>query len=224
MDAKDLKEGIHEIEEDVEESIKKRNPIWYVIAVFLVLIIIVMIIPLSGINRDFWPQYYPEIAEVVPEGFVLVNNTVGSSRGDYNSLVRPAEVKIVADKIASLSCKEYSRVCYAKAMYFFVRDKFSYVNDPLAFEYVKSAPESLVSLGGDCDDASVLLVNLFEAVGIKTRFVFVPGHVFVQANLPEAIEKYKVDGDWVNLDATCTNCEFGDIPIVNMGKEKTFLG
>ena len=81
-----------------------------------------------------------------------------------------------------------------------------------------------MSQGGDCDDASVLLANLLQAVGIRTRFVLIPGHVFVQAWIPEAPRTYKADKDWVNLDATCDYCGFGEIPYGNDKKQVSYLG
>jgi transglutaminase-like putative cysteine protease len=109
-------------------------------------------------------------------------------------------------------------------LFYFVRDNFEYVSDPTAYEYVKTAKESLISGGGDCDDASVLLANLLDAIGIRSRFVFVPGHVYLQANMPDVLNKYKVEGDMVNLDATCSYCEFGEMSWKNADKEKSYLG
>lgn len=207
-------------EEIIEEG---KNPIWVVIGIVLVFLIVLMIVPISGIKMDPSPSSVPSLESVVPETFPYNNRTV-SSRSDYKLLMNPSEVKMIADKIVTKSCSDYSKVCYAKALYYFVRDEFSYVNDPSSFEYVKSPSLSLVSAGGDCDDASVLLANLLEAVGVETRFVFVPGHVYVQGNLPDALAKYKSDGNWVNMDSTCVNCEFGEIPYSNIEKEKQYLG
>ena len=33
--------------------------------------------------------------------------------------------------------------------------------------------------GGDCDDLSILVCSLFEAVGINTAFITVPGHIYM---------------------------------------------
>lgn len=212
-----------EIEEDLEESVEKRNPIWYIIAVFLALIVVVMIIPISGIDKDSRPQHIPDISEVFDKSMFNDSYEFVYSQIDYKYLMRPDQIKPVADKLVSISCSEYSRVCYAKAIFLFTRDKFSYVNDPLEYDFIKSAPYSLSSGAGDCDDASILQYNLLEAVGIDARFVFIPGHVYIQAKLPEALNKYKSDGDWVNMDATCTNCDFGEIPYSNLEKDKRYL-
>lgn len=42
--------------------------------------------------------------------------------------------------------------------------------------------ETLKYKKGDCDDLSVLYASCLEAVGIRTAFVFVPGHIFIIFN------------------------------------------
>jgi transglutaminase-like putative cysteine protease len=168
------------------------------------------------------PTSVPSLSSVVPLDISVNEN---ASRQITLNMVDGEEVKTVADKIAVKSCANGAgKVCYAKAMFYFVRDNFYYVSDPNAYEYVKTAKMSLVSGSGDCDDASVLIASLLDAVGIRTRFVFVPNHVYVQAYLPEALNRYKEDGEMVNMDATCSNCEFGEIPYSNLDKEKRYLG
>lgn len=225
MNIEEIKEDIQDLEEDVEKSFRKKSPLWYIMAIFLIFILVAMLIPIYGIKTDPFPKNIPNIDLAIPSDFNYNNKTV-DNRNEYNKLINPSEVKVVADRISTISCdfdSDVARICYAKALYYFVRDEFDYVNDPTAFEYVKSAPYSLLSRGGDCDDASVLLANLLVSIGIDTRFVFVPGHVYVQAKLPEALEKYKETDDWVNLDATCKNCDFGEISINTRKQEKSYI-
>ena len=94
----------------------------------------------------------------------------------------------------------------------------------MAVDYIQFPRNTLHYKSGDCDDLSILYASLLQAVGINTRFVFISGHVYIQAFLPDAISKYKIDGDWVNLDLTCKSCEFGEIPYSNSDKEKSYLG
>ena len=109
-----------------------------------------------------------------------------------------------------------------EAIFYFVRDRFDYVKDPVGHEYIKSARETLVAKGGDCDDLSVAAANLLEAIGVRTRFVFVTNHVYIQAYIPDALRKYKEE-DWVNLDATCRYCGFGEISYKSSDKVKRYL-
>ena len=134
------------------------------------------------------------------------------------------EIKQIADKIVTLSCQETHKVCNAKAMFYFVQKNFNYLNDPLAFEYYKTPQESLKSDSGDCDDSSILLSSLLQSIGLQTRFVFVPGHVYVQVKLPEAISAYKTEDNWINLDGTCRGCEFGEIHYSYADSKKSYSG
>ena len=208
-----------EMEEIPEPWYKK--PLTYLIALFLILLLVVWYFPTQAVKVDPEPGTIPTLAEVVP-GNIGVNESVHTEIS--SALISPYDpaVKQVADKISTVGC-DGGRICQSKAVFYFVRDRFDYVPDPMAYEYVKTARQSLVSQGGDCDDASVLLANLLGAIGVETRFVFMPGHVYVQARLPEALRRYKAAEDWVNLDATCRNCKFGEIPLQNQNQRVSYL-
>ncbi|MDP7116530.1 MAG: transglutaminase-like domain-containing protein [Candidatus Woesearchaeota archaeon] len=218
-------------DEDLEEVKDKwyKRPSLFILGVFMALLIVLMVVPYYGVALDPNPVNIPslqEVVSVIPNGNDGGNETIGEGNiYQYLELVDSNDVvvKQVADRIASSACESGQRVCHAKALFFFVRDEFDYVGDPLAFEYVKSARLSLHSKGGDCDDASILLASLLGAVGIRTRFVFVPGHVYVQAKIPEALSRYQDDG-WVNLDGTCSFCDFGEIALPYARAEKRFVG
>jgi len=205
---------------DLDEP-KQWGPIKYIVAIFLLLILVAWVLPTNFIKLNPEPKYIPEINEVVPEFELEVKEI---DRTDYLSFIEPDNpvVKYTADKIISLSGCDSNKICQAKAVFYFVRDKFNYVSDPLEFEYIKTASESLKVQVGDCDDASVLTVNILQSIGIKTRFVFVPRHVYVQAYLPDAPRTLQKDG-WVSLDLTCRYCKFGDVASVYRNSEKRYL-
>ena len=215
------------IEDDYEKEPWHKGPLRFILGLFLLLLIVSMAIPFYGIKTNPSPKQIPTIDDIFPNGIegTIGNKTLINQREDYYSLVHSDEpiVKLAADRIAVASCASPSKVCYAKAIFYFTRDNFQYVNDPSAIEYVKTARQSLMSKGGDCDDASVLMASLLQAVGIRTRFVFEPGHVYIHALLPEALKKYKSDGDWVSLDGTCRYCEFGEISVRSINKEKNII-
>lgn len=52
-----------------------------------------------------------------------------------------------------------------------------------AVDYLQFPQQTLSIGGGDCDDLSVLFVNLAEAAGIQSAFVTVPGHIFAAVDL-----------------------------------------
>ena len=210
--------------EEIEQEKWYKGPIKYILAIFLIFLLILMIVPRYAVKLDPEPKKIPKLGEVLPLNINILNNSI-NSREDFLKLVQPNDpiIKQVADKIATIAC-DGQKICQAKAVFYFVRDNFDYISDPNSYEYVKSARESLASGGGDCDDASVLLANLEEAIGIKTRFVFIPGHVYIQIWFPKALSRYKTEDDWITVDPTCKNCGFGEIIIQNLGKEKSYLG
>ena len=225
MDEKDVLKEAQEVEKELDgiREVRKFSPLWYILAVFLSLLIIAMIVPYYSVKLDPEPSSIPLISEVLPADISVGNESrIVNNRNDFLLFVNPVEVKQVADRIVNIGCSS-NKVCQAKALFYFVRDKFDYVSDPAAFEYVKSAKESLVSGGGDCDDASVLLLNLEEAIGIDSRFVFVPGHVYVEIKLDDALNRYKNKEGWIALDATCSGCEFGEVSFRSSKAEKSYL-
>lgn len=86
-----------------------------------------------------------------------------------------------------------------KALHAFVRDRIRYVKDVRDVETLQT-PEVTLHVGaGDCDDKSVLLASLLEAIGHPTRFVaigFRPDdfeHVFVES---------RIGNSWIPLETT----------------------
>ncbi len=220
---KAVKELVGTVEPPVEqaEEQKKKGPLNFIMAAFLIVIIAMWAIPAYSIKLDPSPKQIPTIADVVPENLTYTSITT-TTLPDH--MIIDSEIKGVADRIATRACTNApdSKICYAKAEFYFVRDNFQYVSDPSHQEYIKTAHESLVNQGGDCDDASVLLATLLESIGIDTRFVFVPEHVYIEAWLPEALKKYKSQDDYVPLDATCKDCDFGSTALSYANAEKSY--
>ncbi len=214
----------HEEMEDVDVPEEKpffSGPIKIIVGIFLILLMVMWLIPAYGVKQNPEPTYTPTLAELqIPE--MSIPNV---SSSDIRNYVRVTpEIKRIADQIVSVSCPQTSKVCNAKSLFYFVRDNFNYVNDPLAFEYYKTPQESFHSATGDCDDSSALVASLLNSVGLQTRFVFVPGHVYIQVKLRDAISAYKEDGDWINLDSTCKNCKFGEVHYKYQDVEKRYVG
>ncbi|MBN1544125.1 transglutaminase domain-containing protein [Candidatus Woesearchaeota archaeon] len=205
----------------------KPNPFSYLLVLILLLLIIMMVVPYYGIKIDPAPDDVPAIAEVMPYGIVLLVNETpgipGGSRADFLKLIMPShqDVRNMAARIATASCRE-SDICYAKAIFYFVRDNIHYVGDP-PNNYLESPFETIYSRGADCDGLAILLANLEMAVGIPVRFAFIPDHVYVQIKLDDAPKKYKEEDGWISLDPTCKDCEFGELPYSTLNKRKEFL-
>jgi len=214
----ETKEGI--LEESIIENSKEEQEPWYkgpiriILTIFLLLIITLWTYAYYGIKLDPNPTRIPSINDVVP--YYELNTTQSKlNREDYTQLVNPSDpiIKQTADKIASISC-DGNRICQAKAIYYFIRDNYEYIADPVGQEYIEDPKEFIKIGGGDCESGSISLSALLESIGIVTEFVFIPGHAFLKIKLPEASKRYKIN-DWIYLDWTCKNCGFGEVPLKN---------
>jgi len=192
------------MEDEIEEH--SRSPLWYIVALVLLMIMVMSAFPYWSLKDDKWPSKVPTIEAVYDSNPITINSTGGR---DYDTKMMPGDpiVKQVSTRIATYGCGS-SKMCQIKAEYFFVRDNFAYVSEK--DEYIQSPIEMLSTKGGDCDDHAVLLANLLQAIGVPTRFVHVPRHVYVEAYMPDAPRRYQKDG-WIGLDATCKSCDFGEV-------------
>jgi transglutaminase-like putative cysteine protease len=188
--------------ENFEEElgdIKKQSPFRWILGAFLIFLMLAMAIPYYQVTVDPPPTRIPTIAEVSTiTSFERIEST---DIRDY--VIFDSEIKTVADRIAVIACDSSQKKCQAMAMFGFVQQNFKYVSDPVSDEYYKTAKETIYNGGAlDCDDSSILLATLLESIGIPARFVFVPGHVYVEA---------WVNNKWYPMDGTCVGCNFGEI-------------
>lgn len=195
---------------------KRWNPFIIVIVLILALLIILMVVPYEAVRLDPEPRNIPSLQNVTPGDLASLKNISGhlpyEARGNYARMMfsdNPA-MRNMASKIATTSCPE-SEVCRAKAMLYFVKQNMQYIADPRS-GYLENPFETLYQGGADCDGLAILLANLETAIGIQTRLVFVPDHVFVQVRIVDAPNKYKEEDGWISLDPTCSECEFGELP------------
>ncbi|MBS7614950.1 transglutaminase domain-containing protein [Candidatus Bathyarchaeota archaeon] len=123
----------------------------------------------------------------------------------------------------------------ARRLYEYVRDEIAYIHDPRSTEEVQPPEVTLKLGGGDCDDKAVLLASLLMSIGFDVCFFIAdtdndnnPDHVYTGVYLPDAPELYKPfqkkllkDGknlhDWIPLDPTYEDSDFGVIPIIDIG-------
>ncbi len=65
------------------------------------------------------------------------------------------------------------------------------VVDPEIVDTLKFPRQTLGFRAGDCADLSVLYASCFEAAGIETAFITVPGHIFMAIDLGMTLEQAK---------------------------------
>jgi hypothetical protein len=70
----------------------------------------------------------------------------------------------------------------------FALKRWTYINDPIMFDYVAKASETIEqNYTGDCDDFAVLLASMIMSIGGDIRLNYAyndsSGHAFVEANL-----------------------------------------
>jgi transglutaminase-like putative cysteine protease len=127
------------------------------------------------------------------------------------------EIKQVANFVSAKSCRWADRVCQSKALFYFVRDEIKYVPDERFHDQLENPLTVLKTGGADCEDTAVLLMALQKAIGNKVRLVFVPGHAYAQVSIPD----YRGE-KWLNLEATCKDCQFGELPNNTAMQKKTY--
>lgn len=215
-------DNIEQTEDMQEMEIKEpwyKGPIKYILATFLILLIVLWIIPVYAVKLDPEPKNIPKLADILPSNIQIPKN----APQDYKQLVNPEDpiIKQIADNVAAKSCSS-SDVCQAKALYYFVRDNINYVADPLGKEYLEDPKEVLITSAADCESGAILLASVMEAIGIDAQLVFIESHAFVRIKLDKARAKYKID-DYVYLDWTCSSCSFGEVPYQDIKERKRVL-
>ena len=106
------------------------------------------------------------------------------------------------DILLARSVKPKDYLGEIKALFEFIQQNIRYTKDPFSIELVHSARRLLRLRAGDCDDMTILLGAMLEAVGHPIRLVIVGpdptrprffSHIYLEAN-------YK--GRWIPLDPT----------------------
>lgn len=134
----------------------------------------------------------------IPSGTDGVRATLGVMRALVRQFRTNEEIHALARRLTmKLPQKDWSGE--VRALHAYVRDGIRYLKDTNEVERVQT-PLVTVDIGtGDCDDKSVLLATLLEAIGHPARFVavgFEPGHfshVYVET---------KIGPKWIPLETT----------------------
>jgi hypothetical protein len=116
--------------------------------------------PVTGLKVITQRAHFGSIAEEVR----FLRRMVDAWRG--RAWTRETATQIVFREAA---CAPKVRLCHALAVGDWVKQNITYVNEyPETFQ----TPRRTVELGaGDCDDATILIASLLEAIGIRTEIV-----------------------------------------------------
>lgn len=198
---------------------------WLFVGLFLAAIVVLYTFPYQWIIVHEEPKRIISVGDALAHG---IERNLAEPKHILNhetikSLVNPADqkIKLTANRIVTASCKE-GLLCYSKALYYFIRDNYRYIPDPVGIEYIEDPREFLVAGGGDCESGAIALAALQEAIGIDAQIVLVPKHAYVRIKLAEAPGTIKKDG-WIYLDWTCKDCAFGELPAESWKKQAAYI-
>lgn len=147
---------------------------------------------------NLYPAPRPMTLGVVPSGREGIKRTLQAMSRITREYKRDPGIREVALRLVR-SLPQYDRVGEVRALHAFVRDAVRYTNDTRGVEVLQTPRATLEMGGGDCDDKSILLATLLEAIGRATRFVAVGfaggghSHVLVEVRAGKS-------GRWVPLE------------------------
>jgi hypothetical protein len=119
---------------------------------------------------------------------------IGFEEGLYQDKFNTSSVRNIA--VSSVVKYENPNTYATKvfAIYNEVANRIYYVSDPRKDEYIANPIETWEVRGGDCDDFSVLLASLYEAVDLDASIGEVSnltyGHVFVVLHIEEDLNTF----------------------------------
>ena len=112
----------------------------------------------------------------------------------FSSKVNTSEVRNIAVKSVVKYSAPNAPATKVFGVYNEVSNRVYYVSDPRKDEYVASPMETWDAMGGDCDDYSILLASMYEAIGMDASIVEVyrpdKGHVFVILKVDQDLDSF----------------------------------
>ena len=204
-------DAIKAVQEPDKQPIRKR-PIVIIAGLFIILIIVLSFIPLYNIkinpppdinkinNFQLSPEELSELENLSTKHYSTIKEaTENMNVNNYHS---------ISARLATSACSSSSRLCYAKALFYYVQNKVVYINDPYSREYVQLPQETVIYKQGDCEDLSLALAAMLESIGIDADVGVTSNHAFVRAKIdaPFWISR----NGYVYLDPS-SNEDFGKI-------------
>jgi len=205
----EAKKAIKEIEPEEEDN---KKPIIIIAGLFIAIILLISFIPYYAVKLNPSPDLdVVRSFELTSAEKVRLENITGGhqSISAAISALNIADYRTITVRLVTSACEVESDLCFAKAIYYYVRDQTTYVSDPIS-QYVQTPAETLLIKGGDCEDKSLELAVMLESIGIDADIGLTSNHAFVRAQLPSAPFWQLINSDYVYLDPS-TNLDFGKI-------------
>jgi hypothetical protein len=114
----------------------------------------------------------PSVTTVpLPNGDAGTRKTLANMQRLVDSGSRDLVVRETAIRaIQSAGVSPHNVAGQIDALFEYVRDQVSFINDPVGTEWVQAPRYTLQVRGGDCDDRAVLLASLLRAIGVASSF------------------------------------------------------
>src|SRR3972149_3009832 len=113
-----------EIEKEIEEKQEKqrKGPFLIILAIFLALLIIMMAVPYYSVKLNPEPRNIPTLSEAMTDTDYEYETLEYENPYDMPKFLEPTDpvVKGAADRIVTKSCESSGKICYAKALFYFV--------------------------------------------------------------------------------------------------------
>ena len=167
------------------------SSLWSALAAFLATIVVGGVVVYLLYPDEFRTTVSNSPLGDMVEGLPQPGFDPHDGRGHYLDAVSPRDegVRDLAVEVTR-KCKTGDRGCEASRLLRHVASKIKYVSDPRGEGDYVQPPMRTVELGaGDCEDQTILLASMFEAVGIRTLLAFTDNHVYPMACTEEPLKK-----------------------------------
>jgi len=156
-----------------------------------------------------WPHEYPPTElSLIPEGpagiRITLDRMVEIVR-DYrrNPTIRQLAIELMPED------RYPNRREQARAVWKFVRSYIRFIGDIRGTETLQTPIRTLQNRAGDCDDQSILVSALLEAVSHQTRFVAMG---FERGKFSHVLSEDWMGRTWLPLETTVADVPFGWSP------------
>lgn len=140
---------------------------------------------------------------LIPRGYRGTTTTVAKMRGLIREGARDFYVRQHAIDVllaSGVPAKDYA--AEIRTLFEWVQRNVRYTRDPFGVELLHSARRMLELRAGDCDDMSVVLGALVEAIGHPVRIVLTGSNVARPSVFTHVYVEAYCRGRWIPLDAT----------------------